>query len=187
MAITSTSICNSALAKVGAERILSLDENSVNARLCKEQYAKVLNDLLRAHPWNFAIKRVQLSASTTEPVFGYAYKYGLPNDCLRVLGVEFEETIEWVKEGRFILSDYETMKIRYVSSDIQPGDFDTNFAEALATRLAADICFSLNQSTSLKDTLTKEAEFRLAQARSFDAQEGSPPRVYADEWLTSRY
>lgn len=184
---TEVSISNSALAKIGAERILSLDENSVNARLCKEQYEKVLEDMIRAHPWNFATKRVALSASTTTPAFQYSYQYGLPNDCLRVLAVEDGEEIEWVREGRFILSDSTTMKIKYVSSDIQPGDFDANFAEAFATRLAADICYSLNQSTSLKETLLKEAEFRLSQARSFDAQEGTPPRVYADEWLISRY
>ena len=54
-------ICNSALVKIGATRIISLTEGSKNANLCDEQYEKVRNDLLRSHAWNFATARRKLA------------------------------------------------------------------------------------------------------------------------------
>jgi hypothetical protein len=183
---TDIEICNSALIKVGAGRIVSLDEDSASARLCKEQYPKVLLDLLRAHPWSFAIKRVQL-AETTQPEYGYVSAFQLPNDCLRVLEMEGHETIEWRKEGRTIVTDASTVKIKYISSNIPPGNFDNNFAEALAAKIAADICYSLVQSVTLREQLMNEAQMKLAQARSFDSQEGSPRVPYAKDWLYSRF
>ena len=51
-------ICNRALSKLGAARITSLTEDSVNARACNAMYESVRDAELRAHPWNFAMKRV---------------------------------------------------------------------------------------------------------------------------------
>ncbi len=184
---TDTSICNSALSKLGAERILSLDENAPNARLCKEQYPKIVDALLRGHPWNFAIKRAQLAASTTDPVFGYDYSFPLPSDCLRVLEIEDGETVDWQKEGRTIVTDSDSMKIKYISSDVTPGEFDANFAEVVAIQLAHDICFAVTQSTSLKETLADELKKALSHARTFDSQEGYPRQAYAKDWRNARY
>ena len=62
-------ICNSALIKVGAGRILSLNDDSERALLMKEQYPKLRDDLIFAHPWNFATKRETLAASVTPPLY----------------------------------------------------------------------------------------------------------------------
>src|SRR3990170_4372989 len=180
---TDTSICNSALSKLGAERILSLDENSSNARICKEQYSKIVLVVLRAHPWNFAIKRKQLAASTTAPVFKYTYSFPLPVDCLRVLEIEDGETIDWQREGGNIVTDYSSLKIKYISSDITPGEFDPAVAEVIALKLANDICFAVTQSTTLKETLADEYKKELAAARTFDSQEGYPRQAYAHDIL----
>lgn len=184
---TETSICNSALSKLGAERILSLDENSPVARICKEQYPKIVVTLLREHPWNFAIKRATLAAATTGPEFKYAYSFPLPSDCLRVLEIEDGETVDWQKEGRNIVTDSSSMKIKYISSDILPGEFDANFSEVVALKLAHDICFAITQSTTLKETLADDLKKALSHARTFDSQEGFPRQAYAKDWRNARY
>ena len=64
MAVDAEAICNSALIKIGASKIAALSDTNKRAILCNEQYPKLRDDLLRSHPWNFAIKRKVLSADS---------------------------------------------------------------------------------------------------------------------------
>lgn len=186
MATSETAICNSALAKLGAQRILSLSDNTEAARLCNEQYAKVRDDLLRSHPWNFAIRRANLVSTGNTPAFGYAYEYQLPNDCLRILSTLSSQDT-WNKEGDKIVSDDSEFAIKYIAKVTDPNQFDTNFCEVLSLKLASDISYSLVQSVTLKQGLYQEYTLALRDARSFDAQEsGSVQTIVADDWLLSR-
>ena len=186
MAISDVAICNSALAKIGVERILSLDEDSPQARLCKQEYQNVVNDLLRSHPWNFAIKRIELVANNVTPAFGYTYTLPLPGDCMRVLEVDAEGK-EWQKEGAALVSHYNTLGIKYVSNSIPVGMFDANFEQVVALKLAYDLCYSFVQSVTLKQLIKKDFEDALRTARSFDGQEGATRQVYAKDWQNARY
>ena len=57
-------IANRALQKLGAESIVSLTQDSENARACNLCYEPIRDAELRAHPWNFAIKRASLAADS---------------------------------------------------------------------------------------------------------------------------
>lgn len=70
MSATVENICNSALTKIGAATISSISDTNKRALLCNEQYAKLRDDLLRSHPWNFAIKRAYLAKDTFNFVDG---------------------------------------------------------------------------------------------------------------------
>lgn len=185
MSLTDVDICNSALTKVGAERITSLTEESERARIMAEQYPKLRDKLLRSHPWNFAIERLTLALSVGTPAFEFTYKFAIPNDCLRILQIDSRE--KWQKEGEYIVSNSPTVGIKYIKKITDTSKYDASFAEALAAAIAADVSYSLVQSVTLKDALLKEAEQALRTARSFDAQEGTPQQVIADDWLTVRY
>jgi hypothetical protein len=184
-------ICNSALAKVGTARITSLDNNSEEARLCKELYPKLKLELLRSHPWNFAINRVELAEIGTDPIFEFDSQFQLPDNCIRVLGIDSTENyknIKWKIEGRKILiSGITTLKIKFIDSDVVEDDFDESFKEALAFRIASDLAYPLTQSISLSDNLYQKYERSLAMARTYDAQEGSSDRFVADDWLDARF
>lgn len=188
MAITSAvQICNSALAKVGAGRITSLDEESTESKICSEQYDKVRESLLASHPWNFAIKRAELSLSIDEPTYEFESQFQLPADCLRVLGTDqCDDVPVWKVEGRYLLANDSTMNIKYIKNESDVTKFSAYFSEALAAALAADFAYSLVQSTSLRDALIKDADLKLRFARSYDAQEGGGDRVYATSWLSAR-
>ena len=76
MASSEAEICNLALQEVGAQRILSLNDDTVEAKLCKDFYSNVRDELLRSHPWKFAIKRVALAeVSGSTPAFGFEKYY----------------------------------------------------------------------------------------------------------------
>lgn len=187
MAATSeTAICNSALIKVGASRIIDLSDNSERAVLLQEQYHKLRDEVLAAHPWNFAIKRAELAPLVATPSFGFGYQFQLPSDCLRVLETDYPPE-EWNIEGSLILLDFAEVSIKYISRITAVAEFSALFAETLACRIAAEICYSITQSTSLRDALDKDYRYKLSQARSFNGQESGGDRVYADEWLRSRY
>ena len=68
-------ICNGALNQLGATTILSLTEDSKNARLCNSRYTQVRDAVFRSHPWNCLQKRVELAADSTAPAWGFKYQY----------------------------------------------------------------------------------------------------------------
>lgn len=186
MTVTNTSICNSALAKIGAERIISLNDDNARAKLMKEQYEKLLGELLYSHPWNFATARVSLAPLVTPPVSDFSQQFQLPADCLRVIGTDLLPENSWTVEGRLFLCNSDTVIIKYIKLVTDTSLFTPAFAEVLACKLAAECAYSLTQSTTLSDGLYQKYEYKLRQARSFDAQESVGDRVYADTWLNSR-
>ena len=94
-------ICNGALNQLGASTILTLTEDSKNARLCNARYTQVRDSLFRSHPWNCLQKRVELAADTDKPAWGFSSQYTLPADCLRLLRIlDYDD----VSIGDFVLS-----------------------------------------------------------------------------------
>jgi hypothetical protein len=178
-------ICNSALIKIGASRITSLSDGTKNAILCNEQYEKLRDEVLQSHPWNFALKRQALGQDVTAPIFDYAYRYLLPDDCLRVLRTE--DDTEHKIEGRYLLSDESTVKILYISQVTEVTEFSPIFREVLAARIACELAYSLAQSSQLAEKMLEFYEAQLRRARTFDAQEGTPGHITADSWLNSRF
>jgi hypothetical protein len=182
---TSTEIANSALVKLGQQRITSLDEDNARAIFLNEQYEKIKKAILASHPWNFAIARAELAQDATDPEFEWTYRYPLPADCLRVLNSETGEE-EYVIEGAYILTDEETFYIRYIS-DADETYFSPFFAEALAAALAADVAYAITQSSAVQANMQAQAKEMLALARAMDAKEGVPAEIRVNSWLDERY
>lgn len=83
--ISNVTICNWALAKVGAATITSLSDNTPNARVCNNRFWGVRDALYRSHVWAFATRRVQLAIVVPSPVFGYTNAFLVPPDFIRLL------------------------------------------------------------------------------------------------------
>lgn len=189
MGVTSvTQIQNSALIKLGAEQINSEDDLNKRARLVKEQYPKVRDDLLRAHPWRFAVARVALSpiSPTPDDFFDFDYVFQLPADCLRPIGNDLCDTEEWAVEDRYFVCNQSTVTLKYIKKVENVSKFDDNFCEVLAWCLAADIAYALTQNVARESAAQASRDKALMTARSFNAQQGSPPRVSADDFVRVR-
>lgn len=178
-------ICNSALIKLGARRISSFNEGSKEAKLCKEQYEKIRDAALKAHPWNFAIKRAELNKLTTTPVFEWDNEFQLPTDCLKVLYME-DRREAFVVEGSKLLTNAAEAKIKYISLQDNSDFFDKEFKEYLAHMLASELAYPLVQSVSLGERVFAKAQVFLRDARSSDSQEGTPDNHVDETWLDSR-
>ena len=187
MAISATKICNLALMKVGANRITSFDDGTKNSQLCSEFYDPTVDEVLRMHPWNCAIARAELALLATTPEFGYDYEFTLPTSpyCLRVLTME--DDYDFRIEGRKLLTDQETCKITYIKRISNPTEFDALVVKVLAARLAVDLAYPVAQSKTLKELLAEEFKLILKEAKSTDAQEGTPEELDTSTWIDSRY
>ena len=186
MATSAVPICNSALIKVGAERIDSLSDTTKRAVIVNEQYEKSRDDLMMSHPWNFAIARLELAQSATDPVNGWDAAFTLTNNVLRVLEINDDDSLDWAVEGGYVVTDETSCTIKYIKKITDTTLFPKIFEEVLAWKLAADICYAITQSSTLADAIYKKYELHLAKARSFDSQEGSGLAVEADDWINAR-
>jgi hypothetical protein len=185
-------ICNSALNMLGGNTIISLTENSKNARLCNQRYEPVRDAVFREHPWNCLLKRVELAKDTVAPVFEYSNAYTLPADCLRVLQSEnsnLSNNERFRIEGRKLLSDEDTIKILYVAKITDTTEYDTSLIETLSARLAAELAYPITQSSGLMDRMFTLYQTKLKDARFVDATEGTADddnRLQAGDFINSR-
>ena len=186
---TDVEICNSAIAKVRGRRILTLSDDTTEARLCSALYPVLRKKLLRAHPWNFSKRRAELAQDAAAPEWGYAYKYQLPSDCLKLLETDIPYNSDWaLEEDSFILSDTSTVFVLYVADITDAARFDALFAEVLAYMLAAELALPITGGAAIAKAMKEAAKEELAQARSMNAQErGSVKQVEADTWLDARF
>ena len=195
-------IANFALNNLGASNISSLDENSKAARIVNQRYDAVRDAVFRAHPWNCLVHRAELAQETDAPAFGYAYQYALPATpfCLRVL--EFTNgTLSYpqdnmtsnsggpvyVIEGRKLLTDEGTAKIKFIGRVTDPQQYDASLVEALSARLAAEICYAITGSTTMVQIQTSLYEAKITEARFNDATEGATQRLEASDFIESRF
>ena len=187
-------ICNGALNQLGASTILTLTEDSKNARLCNARYTQVRDSVFRSHPWNCLQKRLQLAADTATPAWGFTKQYTLPADCLRVLTI-LDYDADYKIEGRKILTDNSTMKILYISRIEDPNEYDELLRETLSAALAADIAYAITSSNPTATNMFNLFQSKLKEARFVDSTEGqnlSPDKgmadvIGADTFINSRF
>lgn len=164
MALTSDeiTICNLAMGYIGEYEVSSSSDDQYI--LCERYYDDAVKEVLCEHPWNEAKKRAYLIQSSTDPLFGYDYRFAVPSDCLRVvrLGDGDNDWDFWEIENGYILTDVaDTPQSYTVGDDYIAGQYltysdvtysiDTSFtASVWATDLAAYLTSQTGDYTVLK-------------------------------------
>lgn len=192
-------VANRALTKLGAARIISMSDDNKQARAVASCFEDLRDDELRAHRWQFAMKRTELPALAAAPTFGYKHQYALPPDFLRIDMVDDRypaavmdnyidaEYLEWTIEGNVILTDIGApLKLRYISQVMEPNSWDSNFREALASRIAMEICEELTQSDTKKQSAANDYKRAITQAVRIGAIEKPSVMPPDNQWIISR-
>ena len=192
-------IANRALTKLGADRIISLDDDVKAARAIKSCFDDLRDDELRQHRWAFALKRTSLAALADAPAHGFLYQYQPPADFLRLDLIDDRfprvamdnyigyETAEWMFEGGLILTDIAApLKVRYIAQITDANMFDVNFREALACRIAAEICEDITQSNQKRELAWKEYDRTIKIAVRSNSIERLPQVPPDSAWVLSR-
>jgi hypothetical protein len=189
------SIANQALIKIGAERIISIDEDTKQARILKALWDIKRDAELAAHPWTFATKRARLPASSTAPAFGFSRAFPLPVDALRLVevgqwyvmyqGVD-NGPIFAIEGGEVLCDEASPLDVRYVARVNETARWPALFCEALACRLAAEMVESMTQSLGKRQQAWDEYKAAVLAARRANAIEQPPQPTPANAWWLAR-
>lgn len=203
-------ICNFALAEVGGESIISLNDGTVEANQCALWYDASRRAVLESHEWNFANKRVSLPLQVGAPAFDFGYAFTLPADFIRIIGTEKEidttapynpefngyriNSYQGATEGRdrykieggSLLYDDEVCNILYVFDQEDVTRFSALFVDALTAYLASRIAYKITGSRSMVEQLTMLFERRIKKAQLSDSQQGTTERRKTSAYLATR-
>ena len=189
-ALSQVRVANLALQKLGAQEIVSMDEDTRERRAITRCYTMLRDRELRAHNWNFSIRRAVLAPSTVAPLFEFAKAFPLPADCLRPLppSRDVDWTIEYHEGSKHILTNEGTViYLRYVSRVTDETQFDPLFADMLACKIAWHCCEEITQSNQKKADIEREYDKAKADAKRINAFEQATPQEPEPPWLTARY
>lgn len=196
--MTSTDICNLALAYLAKGRITSLTQNTEEARQCAMHYDHCRRLLLRSYRWGFArrIKKLALSAST---VPGWEYVYGYPSSCLSVRFVFTEEGAERkemtkdeyevaVVDGvKVLCTDVEEAWCEYTEDVTEVAKMTEEFVEALARYLAASMAVVLTGNEGMMNMNYQLMQTALAQAQTEAAREREQTPKWPTKYAEARF
>ena len=147
----------------------------------------VRDQVLRDHPWNFAVKRAVLASSETAPRGAFPLNSRSLPTASRLIEVRDLSTGEYQVEDGHIHANATVLYIRYIKRVTDPNVYDALFVDTAATRLAAEMCEAFTQSTQKKQALFEEYSDSITRAKRVDAQENPPAEFEEDEWVLVRY
>lgn len=177
-------IFNRSLKLLGADVITDISEDTKEAEACRTAWPTLRDSILRSHPWNCAIKRINLVQNVDEPLDDYKYSYQLPTNCLRVINT-FPES-RFSVEQNLILSNENELGIKYIFRQEDTTKYDPSLVEVFVYGLAAELCYQFTASTSREDSLMVKMEDRLAEARRNDGREGVIKDPRRSNWLRAK-
>lgn len=186
--INSLEIANNALAMLGVTPITSFGDQSIQAQLADRFYEPTRDEVMVSHPWNFAIRRSNLNASATAPLFEWEKSYDLPADCIRVLQLNnYDPAISiqsYAVEAGKVMTNEPTAQIKYVARVTDTAGYPPLFVEALTVKLATKLAGPLGKMEMI-GMLTEQYE-RLTgpKARLMDVFEAKEKTRIA--WIDSR-
>ena len=154
MPTSEVSICNLGLSWLGGNLITSFEDDTTEAKLCSANYDFSRDSVLEERDWTFATGRIIPNKLADEPLFGFGAAFQLPPDFIRMVKISKlasmeDEILDWYKELDQILVNAEVIYMRYVKRITDPTKFSPGFVQALAARIAADICVPLTNNPDL--------------------------------------
>lgn len=177
-------IMNKALSILGANQIKSESDNTLEAHAATKLYQGALESVLAETDWTFAIKRVLLSLSEEKtPAWGNGNYFELPPDLIKIVDV-MNRDVKWCREGNYIFTQASEFGLVYVSRCVDATYYPSYFIDALASKLAVDMCYLMQNSTSNTDYLINlyKGEY-LPIAKTKNAREKSSPVIEDSCWV----
>lgn len=190
MSLSEIQICNMALAKMGSDSfITSFDDGTKAARLLSIFYQPIRDSLLRSHLWRFARQQYQLAQLSDGPLFDGGYYFQIPVDCLRIVTPDedyFNSYGRWSVEGNKIVADCEVLNVVGIKQITDTALFDPIFTEALATRIAHELCIPLAGSESMKNAIKQDMRELIIRAAHIGATEQDSQKFISEVLIGAR-
>ena len=188
-------IANNALTLVGSRLLVSENDTSKECNLVTVNWTTCRRAVLRDGLWKFAKQYLQMAADSTYVANSrWQYRFQLTQDFLRLVSFNDmagnfggdQQNIPWRVEGFYIYTNMSYANLIYIWDIKNYDSYEPLFDEALATYVAAKICFSLTASESQRETLMKLYEKQMQKARFVDSVEDPSVELDADVWGPAR-
>jgi len=164
--------------------------------LCSRLYPIVRNQVLEDRAWTFATDRDTLLPDATAPAFGYGQRFLIPTEWIRILWVSDKNVrpgqenvtvpLEWNREGRYILANASKVYVKYVKEVTDTSQFSPAFSDALAYRLASEMCNALRESRALFADLMQVYNQKMIEAALTDGGQGRRQEKYRGSYVLRR-
>lgn len=199
--ITQVRIANMALSFMGSTvQISAMTDASTEAEQCSLHYDAALDLALERIDWDFARRRLLLTAATVDVPDPWAYAYIYPtlttlivirriDDGLVVRPSELRTnfSLETMEDGtRLLYCDVSPATLIYTHRTTDPTLYPWSFAKFVARMLAAELARSLAKDENLARSLMQiqEIDFGHAATRNFrNEQEPIEPEA---SWIRDR-
>lgn len=176
-------IINQALIFLGEAPIESANIGTKAAIAAQTVYEPTVDEVLRAHPWNFAVKRQTLPPLADAPPFGYAYQFQRPADWLRTLSCSARD---YRMEGGRIHANEESIDLRYIARITDVTLYDALFCTAVARCMSSKLAYPITKSTSKQQAEWELYVQVLGQAKFVDALEEPAEEFEESSLITVR-
>ena len=207
MATSVVTICNLALSWLGGDLIISLDDPTVEAKLCKANYEPLRDAVLEEREWTFAVKRTELAQLQGTPLYGFDRAFQIPPECIRILQVSRggdsveagasnsryntgqgrEERIEWLREGQTVVANNAVrVFVRMIQRVEDTTKFSPAFDQALAARIAMDIALPLTNSDKMQASMAGMYGEKIRLAAGTDGMQGRSYKTRSDSLTVVR-
>ena len=189
---------NSALGAVGhSESVITQDETSREAELCRLWYSTVRDVILRSAPWPSCKKTAALTVNASKSAGAWAagdpdppwlYLYNLPVDYLypRYISTFERFDITAKDDAPKLLANSDTVVLVYTRKQTVTGAWDAHLWQALIYGLAAHICFPLTGKRNNRAELLNMANTFIREARAMAGNENEDKFENIPEWLAAR-
>lgn len=174
MADTATSVTNEALLLLGQGFISSLDEGSQKAEVARTFFDSCRRSVLSEANWNDAIARKVLARVSTDPEFGWSFRYRLPNNRARIVGLYDSDNERLAQkdydlESGHVLTNAGEVRCRYVDASREIGHMPREFCDCVSALLASKMAGKLTGSNSKTSAMYSLYMERLQAAMGTDA------------------
>ena len=193
--LTETSICNQALGRIGANQIKNVEtDTSVPAIQCRLHYEQTRDSLIRSYWWRFASGRATLTEDVDTPDFEWGVQFVLPDDFMAMKSIyegRFSDANfrNYALEGNLLLTNEDTMEIRYVKKVTDVSKFDSLFVKVFVLLLADVLIGPLAGGDAKIQKKIDNALYELMPSvRALDGQEtNTAGRLESGTWNDARF
>ncbi len=161
-------ICNKALIQIGAEPIVSFDDNTVESEACEAFYEDIVVEVLTQKQWSFATFTTQLTQLNKESELGYDYVFALPVDYVFIYNrIDFAK---YQTINRELHTSRKGITIEYTKR-VGENEWPSYFTNIIQYRMAAELCPAITDNSSR--TQIMEQKFRTALTKGIAIDGGT--------------
>lgn len=188
-------IINYALRLLKQSPIVDIADQNERARVASDMYEITRLTAFSTCDWHCLRKRAKLTKDMEEPAFGFKYRYLLPVDCVRVVGVQDEQhgffipylggmfpddmpkELIYTVEGEYLLSNQDECRIIYIVNEQDTTKYDAQLTNVFTYLLALNMAVALTADNSLSTALENKYTYFLKTAKARNALAEAHPAI----------